>query len=324
MSAKAKKQREDSKPAPLPVPGSKAQSAPASPDANRITELRVTGHLMTLDTGLFCVFETPGAVNGHDASGLPGVRISLPPRPKDRPDRVSISTFRPDGWLSGGAALVRVAEGPAQVLVTVYQSPQQGPESAPRLQVLKLSGDSATPAQAAAGAGKPATTARKDGSPSGVVKEPEVVAHVQRTGDIGAKVGDWVGKRGSGLWIEGFGIAPKNGVPAEDIEYQAVLGRDWLSPWVEGGKFCGSRGMALPLLGIKVRLKGATAKDYDCRYSATFTDGSSIGPVNVGEPCEAESLAALEAFQIELHPRGTGAAKHRKAPAKGRTAARAR
>jgi hypothetical protein len=324
MSAKAKKQREDSKPATAPVPGGAAQPAPASPDANRITELRVTGHLMTLDSGLFCVFETPGAANGPDPSGLPGVRISLPPRPKDRPETVSISTFRPDGWLSGGAALVRVAEGPAQVLVTVYQSPQQGPESAPRLQVLKLSGDSGAPARAAAGAGEQGATARKDGGRPATAKEPEVVAHVQRTGDVGAKVGDWVGKRGSGLWIEGFGVAPRNGVPAEDIEYQAVLGRDWLSPWVEGGKFCGSRGMALPLLGIKVRLKGVTAKGYDCRYSATFTDGSSIGPVNAGEPCETESLAALEAFQIELHPRVTVSAKEKKAPAKGRTMARAR
>ena len=50
------------------------------------------------------------------------------------------------------------------------------------------------------------------------------------------------------------------GIAPEDIEYQAVLGRNWLSPWVEGGKFCGSRGMALPLLGLKVRLKGAAAK----------------------------------------------------------------
>jgi hypothetical protein len=166
--------------------------------------------------------------------------------------------------------------------------------------------------------------ARKESDRAAAVKEPEVVAHVQRTGDVGAKVGEWVGKPGSGLWIEGFGIAPKNGVPAEDVEYQAVLGRDWLSPWVEGGKFCGSRGMALPLLGIKVRLKGATAKDYDCRYSATFIDGSSIGPVNAGEPCETESLAALEAFQIELHPRGSVSAKEKKPPAKRRTAARAR
>ena len=78
-----------------------------------------------------------------------------------------------------------------------------------------------------------------------------------------------------------------------------MLGRNWLSPWVEAGKFCGSRGMALPLLGLKVRLKGAAAKTFECSYSATFVDGSAVGPVSGGEACEAESLAALEAFQID-------------------------
>jgi hypothetical protein len=62
--------------------------------------------------------------------------------------------------------------------------------------------------------------------------------------------------------------------------------------------------MALPLLGIKVRLKGAAAKAFECSYSATFVDGSAVGPVSGGETCEAESLAALEAFQIVLQPRG--------------------
>ena len=59
---------------------------------------------------------------------------------------------------------------------------------------------------------------------------------------------------------KGFAIAPVADGPAEDIEYQAVLGRGWLSPWVEGGQFCGSRGMALPMLGLRVRLRGAGAE----------------------------------------------------------------
>ena len=130
------------------------------------------------------------------------------------------------------------------------------------------------------------------------------MAHVQRTGDIAGKLGDWVGTRGSQQWIEGFGLAPRDGVKPADIEYQAVLGRGWLSPWIEGGKFCGSRGMALPLLGLKVRLKGNAAKTHECSYAATFVDGSSVGPVPGGETCEAESLAALEAFQVTIHRRG--------------------
>jgi len=274
-----------------------AMSGPPDAGQKRVTELRVTGHLMTLETGVFCVFQAPGSGLGHDETGLPGVRISLPPGLAGNPDAVSISTFRPDGWLSGrdAAALVRVSEGPAQVLVTVYQSPTQGPDGAPRLQVLRLSTE---------GNASVAPTRSNGAAPSpGPVEPPYVVAHIQRTGDMGAKMGDWLGTRGSKLWIEGFAIVPPNGMAPEDLEYQAVLGRGWNSPWMEGGKFCGSRGMALPLLGIRVRLKGEAAKTHVLRYAATFIDGTEVGPVKEGEGCEAESLAALEAVQVILEPR---------------------
>lgn len=262
-----------------------------------MTELRVSGHLMTLDAGLFCIVQTALGTAKAAYSGLPGVRLSLPPGALGRPESVSISTFREDGWLGSGegAALIRVAEGPAQVLVTIYQAPEATPEQAPRLQVLRLTGDAA--ANVAQGRAKGT-------APGAAPADADVVAHVQRMGDVGIRFGEWVGTRGSRLWIEGFGVAPRDGVAASDVEYRAVLGRDWLSPWVEGGKFCGSRGMALPLLGLTVRLKGSAAATHDLSYAATFVDGSAVGPVQAGEPCQAESLAALEAFQIVLRPKG--------------------
>src|ERR1700748_2759769 len=109
-----------------PPKASPARPAPNTTAATgRVAELKVSGHLMTLDTGLFCVFQVPGSARTNDRSGLPAVRISLPPGPVGRPDAISISTFREDGWMNGGdsAALVRVSEGPAQLLVTVYQAP---------------------------------------------------------------------------------------------------------------------------------------------------------------------------------------------------------
>lgn len=260
--------------------------------SNRVAELQVSAHLMTLETGLFCIFQAPGTAPPDDATGLPGVRITPAPGLAGRPEAVSVSTFRDDGWLNGTAALVRVTDGSAQVLVTIYQ--HKGQDAAPRLQVLRLSGEPNAASANAAAAGFLPTP------PS--VPNPEVMAHIQRAGDVGCMIGEWLGVKGSKQWIEGFGIAPVNGIAHEDIEYQAILGRNWLSPWVDGGKYCGSRGMALPLLGLKVRLKGAAAKSLSCSYSATFVDGTAAGPVNEGEACESESLAALESFQLVITP----------------------
>jgi hypothetical protein len=282
-------------------PVGKSPALPSEP-TNRVAELQVSAHLMTLESGLFCVFQTPGSAPPDAATGLPGVRITPAPGIAGRPEAVSVSTFREDGWLNGTAALVRVTDGSAQILVTIYQ--HKGMDAAPRLQVLRLSGDPATPdAPLAPGVAPGLASSATAAEPAEPVANPEVMAHVQRMGDVGCKIGEWLGTKGSRQWIEGFGMAPASGITSEDVEYQAVLGRNWLSPWVEGGKFCGSRGMALPLLGLKVRLKGAAAKTFECSYSATFVDGTAVGPVGAGETCEAESLAALEAFQIVIHPR---------------------
>ncbi len=304
---------------------------------NLITELKVSGHLMTFDAGLFCIFTPPGSPVSDAQTGLPGIRISLPPGPAFRPDAVTISSFREDGWLGGwnGAALVRVARGPAQVLVTIYQAPNAKGD-APKLQIMRLTEGSPVPAGtvppappapaaaleqpagaiAAPGAGKaasnpPAPALPQNTPPGGAAPAQaasEIIAHIQTRGDVTASLTDWMGEPGSKHWVEGFAITPKQMISPNDIEYQAVLGRGWLSPWSEGGQFCGSRGMSLPILGLRVRLRGEAAERYDCTLTASFVDGTKIGPLDNGEPCQADSLAPLEAFHVALTARTGDAA----------------
>ena len=122
-----------------PAQSPAAAPTQASQGPKPTTELKVSGHLMTLDAGLFCIFTPPGSPVPDPNSGLPGIRLTLPPGPVFRPESITISTFREDGWLGGwnGAALVRVSRGPAQVLVTIYQAPNTKSD-APKLQILKL------------------------------------------------------------------------------------------------------------------------------------------------------------------------------------------
>ncbi len=265
-----------------------------------ITELKVSAHLMTLDAGLFCVFNSPGAPPPDAATGLPGVRLSPAPAPAGTGGTVDISGFNAGGWLGGGngAALVRVTGGAAPVLVTIYQDPS-GQQDAPKLQVIRLAEADAEGPVAPA---RPAAPAPDRTEPPVQGKDIEVAAHIYGRGDVGGRIGRWMGERGSKRWIEGFGLMPNGGVAASDIEYQAVLGRNWQSPWSDGGQFCGSRGMSLPILGLRIRLKGAAAKTHKLSVSASFVDGTEIGPVSDGEACEAPSLSPLEAFQVMLEP----------------------
>ena len=329
--------------APQKTAAASAQSAAAQ---KLITELKVSGHLMTLDAGLFCIFIPPGSPQSDPQSGFPGIRISQPPGPAFRPEAITISTFRDDGWLGGwnGAALVRVARGPAQILVTIYQAPHAKVD-APKLQIMRLTEgqpvvvpgqpSAAVPAQVAAPdagaphdksaalaavpseakavepalapAAPPLLATPQNTPPAGASSDTakaEIVAHIQTRGDVAASLTEWMGKPGSKHWIEGFAIAPKQMIGPGDIEYQAVLGRGWLSPWSEGGQFCGSRGMSLPILGLRVRLRGQAADGFDCALSASFVDGTRVGPLDNGEPCQSESLAPLEAFHLEIKPRG--------------------
>jgi hypothetical protein len=268
------------------VPQAAAPAAPPPPapvPGNMMQELKVTGHMMSLPAGLFCIVNETSAVTGR-SGGMPGVRISPPPIGADD---VEIAGFRPDGWLSaeGDATLVRIRKGPAQVLVTIYQLPDQ-PDSAPKLQVRQLLGN---------GPEQPVTPAAQT--------RMDILAHIQTRGDVGAIFGSWLGERGSQNWIEGFAIAAPEGIDPADLSYQAVLGRGWLSPWVEAGAYCGSRGMALPLLGLRVRLTGAAAEQYDITCAATFVGGTSAGPVDNDETCEGDELAPLEAMLITLTPK---------------------
>jgi len=290
----------------------------APPQPKLITELKTSAHLMLLDAGVFCIFHMPGGQAPDPRTGLPGVRLSLPPAPSQL-GRVRISTFHDDGWIGGaeGAALVRVEGGAAQVLVTVYQA-SDGAQEAPRLQVMRLTEDPHAGRSGAPPVPPPAVSAQAPGRPA------EIVAHVHGRGDLGGRLGEWVGERGSKRWIEGFAIAPPAGLEEGDIEYQAVLGRDWLSPWAEGGQFCGSRGMSLPILGLRARLRGRAAETREIALAATFVDGSSAGPVEGGQGCQAESFAPLEAFRIEMRARrgaGKPAGSMRK-PASGASRAK--
>ncbi|WP_241694376.1 hypothetical protein [Komagataeibacter melomenusus] len=252
--------------------------------------MHVTARLMRLDAGLYCLFHAAAPAPAQFGR-LTGMRISAPPGG----DGVKVSTFDAQGWIgaSAGAALVAVPAGGGAVLVTTYRD-RDAPGELPALQIVRLGG----PVAARPAAAQPARVAQA----APALPEGRMMAHIQHRGDVQAELGAWMGESGSGHWLEGFAIQPAPGIAPHDLEYQAVLGQDWFSPWVSGGAYCGSRGMALPLLGLRVRLKGAAAEACECQVEASFTDGSRMGPV-ADAPVMAATQAPLESFRVVVRPR---------------------
>lgn len=272
----------------------------------RVIDLNVNGHLMSLGEGLYCIYHAPGQ-SPADTFGFPGLRISLPPFKQSA--QVSIETFENDGWLGAekSAALIRISGGSGLILVTVYQNPSSQ-HPAPKLQVVRLNDApeliSVDNQQVPAVGVQPQPTAQQQAPVKQTVEKSEnnitMFAHVQGTGDVVVKSGEWVGNPDSKTWIEGFGLNIKKYIQPSDIEYQAVLGKGWMSPWYKGDQFCGSRGMALPLCGLRIKLSEEAAKKYHIRLSATFVDGTKLGPVEDDSILSAESVAPLEAIRFEL------------------------
>jgi hypothetical protein len=254
--------------------------------------------VMLLNEGTFCVHHLSDSTAPDRSTGLPVARLSTLPGPDS--ENVSMVGFSEDGWMGplNSAMMIRVSKGPAYVLVTTYHDSTSS-RPLPRLQVVQLVQDEqSVPVKQEIAIPQPAGAA-----PTIVqlcVRE-EVFAHLRQRGDVAVQLGEWLGERGSGCWVEGFSISPQSkGLAPHDLEYQGVLGQNWITPWMEGGQYCGSRGMSLPLLGLRVRLRGEKAAGYAVKLSADFTDGSVCGPVDAGETCQSRSLAPLEAFRVEI------------------------
>lgn len=103
-----------------------------------------------------------------------------------------------------------------------------------------------------------------------------LLAHVARRGDVEVGAGVWAAGPESPAAIEGFEIrGPQR--PGLRVEAQAMaLTRPtrWLD-WVPQGVFAGSRGRALPLGGLRLRLAGEAAEHFTLAADALFL-GSPI------------------------------------------------
>lgn len=119
-----------------------------------------------------------------------------------------------------------------------------------------------------------------------------VSAHVSLRGDLTAGRGDWVcGPQMPGR-IEGLELRGTT----EDLplEYQVATGGrtgGWTS-WFPAGTYAGSRGKAVPLIGLRIRLKPEAAASLALKAEAAFLGATTV--TRVGREIELTGPSLLD------------------------------
>jgi hypothetical protein len=265
-------------------------------------ELVATVQVATLAPGLYAFTRGAHAEPVRDVDGLrvPVVQFAAAPSPGSEVELLE-GTKGTDGWLlePGDAVLLRAAGSAPRVLITTYRAAGQAQGTMP-LRLTRLDGpEAAAPANAETQAGVAF----------------EVLLHVATLGDQTMTTQAWAGAGGPSQWIEGFAARPTGGVPAEAIEYRALLLDGRASNWQPGGSFVGTRGQGVPLAGFAARLTTAYASRFTLRYAGLFAQSGASPAASNGAECRSPSPRdPLLALRFELVPNESAARREIAAP----------
>jgi GT2 family glycosyltransferase/glycosyltransferase involved in cell wall biosynthesis len=269
--------------------------------------LIVSGEVLPLEKGIYRFSvdsAAPTRIGDEGALSLPAVHVG--PGPSVAPEDIEIMPGLGHGgaWLYEPQDLmvVKIKASSALMVVTSIRSEGMAPLeiSVERMDV-RAPPEARRPQAAPAPEAVVATGAHWKADDASPVRT-RILAHVQRRGDLTFDDHQpWAGVPGEDLPIEAFSIVPLEGITAEQIEFKALTATGVETPWSLGGMLCGTRGMAVPLVGFAVRLTGEASELYDCEYRGAFRSGKIVGPISNGAPCRA--LAAddyLEGIQLKF------------------------
>lgn len=263
----------------------------ASAESAQPNQIKTTAQNLVLTSGFYSLIVTEGG--GAAAPGeipLPSVQLAAAPGNAAGID-VEMMGSLPGNWLTkpGDTVIIKVTGGTANVILTSYKHADR-PNATVSLQFARIDDVPAAAQPVAA----PAPVAVR-------LPRTEILAHIQRQGDVSFPDANWAGAVGQRLWIEAFSIVPLEGIAPEDIEYKGLTANGWETPWISGGNMCGSRGLGTPLIGFSIRLRGAIAERFECVYEGAFVSGyrSPIG--QNGTPCRSDAVGdPLEGILLRI------------------------
>ncbi|WP_454021082.1 glycosyltransferase [Azospirillum sp. Marseille-Q6669] len=287
----------------------------ASTEAQQPSQIKATAQTLSLAPGFYSLIVTSGG--GMAAAGefpLPSVQLAASPNNHSGTTVEMIGSVA-GNWLSkpGDTIIIKVSGGPANLILSSYKHTERQ-NALLSLQFARIDdapADSPAAQQAAApvAASAPVKGAQFQAPAASSTVRPrtEILAHIQRQGDLRFADSNWAGAVGQRLWIEAFSITPVEGIASEDIEYKGLTANGWETPWISGGGMCGSRGLGTPLVGFSIRLRGATAERFDCVYEGAFVSGYRSPAGQNGSPCRSDAISdALEGFLLRFVEKAGG------------------
>jgi len=261
----------------------------------------------------------PAADRANGALRLPAIHVGLGPGVRSEHVEFVAGPSTEGAWLfARGDVLVAKVHGAGATLILTSVRAANGDVlsiEVERLESRSLLGQApaATEVRPAANAaavpasvpdtGTPVTAvsgAEANGTDDGIVPL-HINTHIRSRGDMSFTDTPWAGRVAPGLWIESFCVRPLKTLAAQDVEYKALTGSGFETPWLSDDKMCGTKGMSVPLVGFAVKFKGSATAEYDCEYSGYFQSGATVGPLRNGAPCRSTvANDPLEGIQVRL------------------------
>ena len=275
----------------MAVGSKKTARSVEKPAGPAVTSLSVSAQILNFEPGTYTIeLGSQDVLMGPGGFKAPSVRIDALYQPSMTATAFFSALAETNLITPGGQpAFMRVTgTGTVSVLLTVYRlENMSAPEICVRLLDQSLAFNNMADVE-------PQVPEEQKPEP-----QPTLLVHVEGVGDRSVPVGSWGGTPGSGRTIEGFALRVEAGTAEAAVEYQAALGLEWDTPWFPAEEFCGSRGMMLPLLGVRIRAIESASEPRICRYWGSFVGLGERGPFEQGALCACNG-APLEALRIEL------------------------
>lgn len=264
--------------------------------------LSAVSTIVTFSPGLFAVDIGTSSAATYQLGqiALPLIWLSQPPSSDNARLKILAAAGDEDLWLRAGGdvVVVRAPAGGGRLTVTVLGAPGETTPPA-NIAVRRLNRFDATADDASAA--QVIITDAPDDPVRRTELSLEILAHIERQGDVVFPRSGWVGKPGSRLRLEGFGIRAAAGVDAGLIEYRVFHPPRIETPWVKSPQFCGTRARGQRLAGFSVNVAPQLQGRMEVEYYGSFFDSGTSGPFKNGEPCLPKMTGdVLEAVNIRL------------------------